>query len=265
MADEAKIRWNDLSDEDKDAALATNPDEARFWTGVGTDNEEGEDVARGLAEKDGGQTLEMKLDAANIDRDSLEEQAPTTDSNGNTRNGWSEASEKFAEGSSGDVKCYEGDSPRKESTFNNTEAPALNDNAKVNSITKEDALGEEKENGKYTRNNDGDLENTNGDKLTPNQEQSIEKPVEGSGQTTQPQPSDQSGDINSTVKPAADNFPSEQNKGETADNSPSKTEHDTSSAGGYKPSDDISSTVSPSQETASPSVGDASPDVSPSP
>ena len=168
MEDEPKVRWNDLSDEQKDAVLATEPDEARFWTGLDTEDEKGEDVAKDLAEQDGGKTLEMKLDAANIDRDSLNEEAPTLNRDGKTRSGWDEASEKFAKGASGEVKCYEGDSPRKNSTFNKTEAPELNDNTKVNSLTKEDASGKEKENGKYTRNSDGTkLENSKGENLAP--------------------------------------------------------------------------------------------------
>ena len=126
--DGGKRVWNDLSSEEKSAVTKTEPNEARFWTGSSTDDYGdgigGEYNAKYRAIDDDGKTLEMKLfDDNNIDRDSID---------------WREASECYAKGASGDVKCYKGDNVREDSVYNTAEKPVINDNENINSITEVD-------------------------------------------------------------------------------------------------------------------------------
>ena len=145
-----------------DEKLKTKPNEARFWTGTTGDNY-GEDNAERLANQDGGKTLEMKLADAGVDKEAQL---------GMTEAEWDDASERFVNGASGDVKCYKGEIDHKtekpyndqtDSVYNNTEKDKIEGNKDVNSITEVDNVNGTEVKGTYSINpNSGRLEDAHG-------------------------------------------------------------------------------------------------------
>ncbi|EQA43152.1 intein C-terminal splicing domain protein [Leptospira broomii serovar Hurstbridge str. 5399] len=104
--------------------FATNANQAVFWSGV----RNGQTAAGEWAAKNGGITLEQTLSNRGIN-------LPTWDANNPAAiEAWRQASKKFAEGASGNVRVIQGDAVRTKSIWTEVEFPALKTNPKVNSI-----------------------------------------------------------------------------------------------------------------------------------
>jgi len=171
---EEKRKWSDLSPGEKAAATKTEPNEARFWSGRSSDDTgndySGEKNAERLAKEDGGKTLEMKLDEHNIDQTSL------------TPADWREASESFADGASGDVKCYKGDQLKPGNVYEGNEKDAINENKGINSITEVDNVTGESAKSSNSRNPDtGNLEDANGNSFVASSTTAVKSVNEGAG------------------------------------------------------------------------------------
>ena len=111
-----------------DRSLATNKDEAVFWSGI----RGGDERASEWATKNGGVTLESRLRESGI-------QLPTFDRNKSASvAAWENASREFAAGAQGDVRVLQEDAVRVTSVWARIEFPMLQTNAAVTSITRVD-------------------------------------------------------------------------------------------------------------------------------
>lgn len=107
--------------------VATNPNEAFFWSGR-TDGVGGEAVARQIAAKQSGTTLEALIENRDI-------QMPKWDpTNPNVVQAWKDISADYAKGASGTVRAVIGRSLRSGNVWEASELPALKANPNVTQI-----------------------------------------------------------------------------------------------------------------------------------
>jgi hypothetical protein len=76
---------------------------------------------------------------------------------------WKEASANYANGASGDVKCYRGDNLRPGNVYEGTEKNAIDSNKSIGSITEVDNIEGTIVKGEYTRDENGALKDTQSD------------------------------------------------------------------------------------------------------
>jgi hypothetical protein len=107
--------------------VATSADEAFFWSGR-TDGVGGEQVAREIAESQGGTTLERLVEIRGI---KMPEWNPN---NAATVRAWEELSREYAKNASGTIRAVVGESRRGGSLWETVELPALMENANVTKI-----------------------------------------------------------------------------------------------------------------------------------
>jgi filamentous hemagglutinin len=104
--------------------LATNADEAVFWSGIGRG---GDKKAAAWVANNGGSTLETTLASRNIQLPKWNASDPSVVA------AWERASVDFANGASGNVRVLQGDALRIDAIFG-PEFRALTNNPSVNSI-----------------------------------------------------------------------------------------------------------------------------------
>lgn len=119
--------------------VETDPDTAFFWSGK-TDGVGGEAVARNIAAKNGGTTLEALIDDRNI-------KMPAWDANNpEVVKAWKDISADYANGASGTVRAVVGKNLRPGNVWETAELPALIKNPNVDRIvTIDPATGVETE------------------------------------------------------------------------------------------------------------------------
>ena len=194
MINEDKRKWSDLSESEKAEITKTETNEARFWSGQSVDSN-GEDVggeenAKSLAQQDGGKTLEMKLEENNIDTESMSGEE------------WKEASQEYATGASGDVKCYKGDTSREGNVYDTHEREEIENNSNINSITEVDNINGTEVKATYERNPEtGKLESSNGEAFV--QTDSAEQFNESSKATAAPSNNQDAAEFNESAKGVA--------------------------------------------------------------
>jgi len=108
--------------------LATNPNQAVFWSGMG---EDGARIAENIARQQGGVTLEMAARSSGVSMPQW---------NASTAPIWRDASETFARQASGDVRVVLGPNVTPHSTWSTVELPALRANPNVTSVVSVDPV-----------------------------------------------------------------------------------------------------------------------------
>ncbi|MBR4733728.1 MAG: hypothetical protein IK081_13270 [Lachnospiraceae bacterium] len=132
--------YEDVDKDEIREILKTEPNTAYFWSGT-TTAKNGEikyskEVARALAEKNGGVTLEMLLDENHIDM-------PDWGDGPASEKAWEEVSKMFAEQASGKVWAVIGRDVRDDNIWENREYVILDGNDDVEKITLIEPLSEE--------------------------------------------------------------------------------------------------------------------------
>jgi LysM repeat protein len=128
---ESTLNWENASEVVANSArLATGPDQAMFWSGVGRG---GDNIAANIASQRGMATLEMTLAERGI------KLPPWDPTNPSSVTAWREASYDFAAGANGNVSVIQGDAVRIDSVWAEVEFSALRVNPNVMSITAVDA------------------------------------------------------------------------------------------------------------------------------
>lgn len=107
--------------------LATEADEAVFWSGIGTGEASGDHIAARWAAQNGGVTLESTLASRGIALPAWDASNPATVA------AWRQASMDFATGARGNVRVLQGDALRVDSIWRD-EFRVLQANPNVNSI-----------------------------------------------------------------------------------------------------------------------------------